>query len=73
MGPTVRELEAEISALISRLAPALLEIPGCGVLTAAKIIGETAGIARFKSKSAYARHNGGLLYLPSPETPWSTI
>ncbi|WP_413810696.1 IS110 family transposase [Streptomyces sp. OE57] len=54
----VRELEAEITALINRLAPALLEIPGCGVLTAAKILGETAGITRFKSKSAYARHNG---------------
>ncbi|WP_265566960.1 transposase [Streptomyces hygroscopicus] len=54
----VRELEAEITVLISRLAPALLEIPGCGALTAAEVLGKTAGIARFKSKSAYARHNG---------------
>jgi transposase len=54
----IRELESEITALISSLAPALLEIPGCGALTAAKILGETAGITRFKSKSAYARHNG---------------
>ncbi|MEU9413471.1 IS110 family transposase [Streptomyces sp. NPDC048281] len=55
---TVRELEAEITALINRLAPALLDVPGCGALTAAKILGETAGITRFRSKSAYARHNG---------------
>jgi transposase len=40
------------------LAPALLAIPGCGAPTAAKIVGETAGIARFRSKSAYARWNG---------------
>jgi hypothetical protein len=26
------------------LAPALLSLPGCGPLTAAKIIGETAGV-----------------------------
>ncbi|MFF4120513.1 transposase [Streptomyces sp. NPDC001714] len=54
----VRDLEAEITALINRLAPALLEIPGCGALSASKILKRTAGIARFKSKSAYARHNG---------------
>ena len=40
------------------MAPALLAIPGCGALTAAKILGETAGVDRFKSKDAYARHNG---------------
>lgn len=55
---TIKALEAEITTLVNRLAPALLEIPGCGALTAAKILGETAGITRFKSKSAYARHNG---------------
>jgi transposase len=33
-------------------------MPGCGALTAAKILGETAGIGRFHSAAAYARHNG---------------
>ncbi|MFI2203231.1 transposase [Streptomyces sp. NPDC020192] len=33
-------------------------MPGCRALTVAKILGETAGITRFKSKNAYARHNG---------------
>ncbi|WP_199847912.1 transposase [Streptomyces dysideae] len=35
-----------------------MAIPGCGILNAAKILGETADIRRFHSKSAYARHNG---------------
>ena len=33
-------------------------LPGCGPLTAAKIVGEAAGISRFRSKEAFARHNG---------------
>ncbi|WP_397495598.1 transposase [Rhodococcus sp. KBS0724] len=41
------------------LAPSLLAIPGCGALTAAKIIGETAQVGRFHSKDAFARHNAG--------------
>jgi transposase len=37
-------LEKEITELTTQLAPALLQLPGCGALTAAKIIGETAGV-----------------------------
>lgn len=57
---TVRanELEREIKTLVSRLAPTLLALDGCGVLSAAKIVGETAGVGRFRSKSAFARWNG---------------
>jgi len=57
---TVREteLEREISALVRRLAPALLDVVGVGALTAAKLVAETAHVTRFKSKDAYARHNG---------------
>lgn len=40
------------------VAPALLRLPGCGELTAAKLIGETAGVTRFKSEAAFARHAG---------------
>jgi hypothetical protein len=40
-------------------ASALIAIPGCGALTAAKkILGETAGMGRFRFKDASARHNG---------------
>jgi transposase len=54
----IRSLEQEITARVSTLAPSLLAIRGCGALTAAKIVGETAGIERFRSRDAYARHNG---------------
>ena len=40
------------------MAPVLLAIPGCGELTAAKLVGETAGVTRFKSEAAFARHSG---------------
>jgi transposase len=36
----------------------LLSLPGCGALSAAKIVGETAGATRFKSRAAFARWNG---------------
>ncbi len=54
----VNDLERRISALAARSAPALLALPGVGALTAAKIVGETAGVARFKSEAAFARHAG---------------
>lgn len=54
----IRSLEREIQARVSTLAPSLLAICGCGPLSAAKIVGETAGVERFRSPDAYARHNG---------------
>lgn len=53
-----RALEREITSRASELAPTLLARRGVGPLTAAKIVGEVAGITRFKSKDAFARHNG---------------
>jgi hypothetical protein len=55
----INDLEAEITALAQRLAPALLDIVGCRALTAAKILGETATVTRFRSAGAcgYARTN----------------
>ena len=50
----------------SPATPTLLALPGCGALTAAKIIGEAAGISRFRSKEAFARHNGS-----APVPVWS--
>jgi transposase len=57
---TVRanELEREITVLVRRLAPSLLSLPGCGALSATKIVGEAAGAGRFRSKAAFARWNG---------------
>jgi transposase len=62
----IRGLDREIDALIGTLAPTLLALPGCGPLSAAKIVGETAGISRFRSKEAFARHNGS-----APIPVWS--
>jgi transposase len=63
----IKQLEQEITALVETLAPTLLAICGCGPLTAAKILGETAGIDRFRSADAYARHNG-----TAPLPVWSS-
>ena len=63
----INQLEQEIAALAATLAPTLLQICGCGPLTAAKIVGETAGIDRFRSAAAYARHNG-----TAPLPVWSS-
>jgi len=59
------ELTGKINALAKRIenltvdvAPTLLAMPGVGVLTAAKLVGETAGVARFRSEAAFARHAG---------------
>ena len=62
----IRGLEREIEAVVAPLAPTLLALPGCGPLTAAKLVGETAGIIRFRSKEAFARHNGS-----APVPVWS--
>lgn len=57
---TVREraLEREITDRVALLAPTLLALPGVGPLTAAKIVAEVADVRRFRSKDAFARHNG---------------
>jgi transposase len=51
-------LEREIAVMVRRMAPSLLALPGCGPLSAAKIVGETAAASRFKSKAAFGRWNG---------------
>lgn len=64
---TINDLEREIARLVSNLAPSLLALTGCGPLTAAKLVGETAGIGRFRSTAAFARHNGS-----APVPVWSS-
>jgi hypothetical protein len=51
-------LEKEITGRVRQLAPSLLALRGVAELTAAKIVAETAGVDRFRSKDAYVRHNG---------------
>jgi len=52
------ELQREIHELVARHAPALLELPGCAGLTAAKIVAETAQVARFPTEGHFARYAG---------------
>nr|WP_241011305.1 IS110 family transposase [Mycobacterium gordonae] len=69
----ITRLTLEIEALESRIgirvrthAPSLLGIYGCAELTAAKIVGETADVSRFRSEAAFASYAG---LAPTPR--WS--
>jgi transposase len=53
-----RALGREITDRVAVMAPTLLTLVGVGALTAAKIVAEVADVRRFRSKDAFARHNG---------------
>jgi transposase len=59
----IRELQAELAALVESYAPQLLAERGCGPLTAAKLIGEIAGADRFATDAKLARTGGAALAL----------
>ena len=52
------ELDRELATMSAQTAPALLELPGCGGLTAAKLLAEIGPIERFQSDAQLARHGG---------------
>lgn len=52
------ELLVEMKVLIDAHCPALLAEHGCGTVTAAIIIGHTAGAKRFPTDACFARHAG---------------
>ena len=54
----VNAIERELGERMKLIAPRLLALPGCGPLTAAKIIGETANVSRFRSEACFAMHAG---------------
>jgi transposase len=54
----IKSLDKRITALVRDAAPSLLTVVGCAELTAAKLIGETAGVSRFRNEAAFARHAG---------------
>lgn len=51
-------LAKRIGVRVREVAPTLVGLPGCAELTAAKIVGEAAGVSRFKSEAAFAYHVG---------------
>ena len=55
---TILELDRELQARIEKTAPALLGLPGCGALSAAKLLGEIGPIERFQTDAQLARHAG---------------
>jgi len=55
---SVLELERELQARTCAIAPALLQLPGCGALSAAKLLSEIGPIERFGSDAQLARHAG---------------
>lgn len=65
-----KELFAELTTLIQAHAPQLLEQRCVGTVTAAVIIGRTAGAKRFRSDACFARHTGTA---PIPASSGKTI
>jgi transposase len=51
-------LESELLGLVGAYRPRLLEEQGCGALTAALLIGRTAGAERFGSDACFGRQSG---------------
>jgi len=54
----ISELERELRIHVQAEAASLLALPGCGALSAAKVVAETGGIARFRGDSSLALHAG---------------
>src|SRR5918994_1990637 len=55
---TILQLERELVVMTAQTAPALLELPGCGAVTAAKLLVEIGPIDRFRTDAQLARHGG---------------
>jgi hypothetical protein len=49
MNKTIAELDQELEQRAHELAPAFLVVPGCGGLTAAKLLGEIGPVDRFRA------------------------
>jgi transposase len=55
---SIVELDRELQAQTKTIAPALLELAGCGALSAAKLLCEIGPIDRFRTDAQLARHAG---------------
>jgi transposase len=55
---TILEHDRQLHARTSALAPRLLQLPGCGPMSAAKLLCEIGPIDRFYSDAQLARHAG---------------
>jgi transposase len=55
---SIAELERELQERTTTIAPRLLALPGCGALSAAKLLCEIGPIDRFRTDAQLARHAG---------------
>jgi transposase len=55
---TILRLDRELEQRTQTLAPRLLQLPGCGPVSAAKLLSEIGPIERFRSDAQLARHAG---------------
>jgi len=55
---TILALDRELEQQVHATAPGLLELPGCGAVSAAKLLGEIGPIERFDRDAQLARHAG---------------
>jgi transposase len=55
---TILALDRDLQQRTSETAPGLLALPGCGALSAAKLLGEIGPIERFDTDAQLARHAG---------------
>ena len=55
---TILALDRELQAAAEQTAPALVALPGCGAVSAAKLLGEIGPIERFETDAQLARHAG---------------
>ena len=54
----IAELDRQLEQRTAEVAPALLELPGCAAVTAAKLLAEIGPVDRFRSDAQLARHSG---------------
>src|SRR5262249_34116993 len=54
----IAELDQELEQRTRTLARGLLDLPGCGAITAAKLVAEIGPIGRFDNDAQLARHSG---------------
>ncbi len=55
---TIADLDQELERRTAETASALLELPGCGAITAAKLLAQIGPIDRFQTDAQLARHSG---------------
>jgi transposase len=61
----VKELKSQLHRLVRRRCPALLELPGCGPLMAARILAEVEDVSRFTNERHLASYAGARPLLAS--------